>query len=214
MPRALNSTTVAALEDGRIKTRGMIRFDLGSGSYGFWTGVGPFAYAGLTYVGAGSLIEVEGLEQSSGLQSVSITARLTSVPNSDLTPDILATIENEVYHQKPVTIYTAYFDPDTSALMSVEIEYRGYIDQIVHKWTAAGEAVIEGHFESKFRDLSRSGYRVRSDADQKRLLSNDNSLRHVSTVASERILFGRTQQQAPSVAAPVKKNKGLFGLFG
>jgi hypothetical protein len=194
--------------------RGMLLFDLGSGLYGFHTGFGPFDYNSVTYVGAGQLIAVEDYTQTQGLSAQSLVISLTSVPDSTITPNLLATIENEVYHQRPVTVMTAYFDADTSNLLSVEIEYRGYIDQLVHKTTIAGEARIEAHCESKFRDLSRTGYRKRSDEDQRRILSTDNGLRHVNVVATERVTFGR-QPPAPAVQlAQPKQSKGLFGLFG
>jgi hypothetical protein len=214
MPRSLNVNTQTALNSDRIIDRGMLLFDLGSGLYGFHTGLGPFVYNGVTYVGAGSLITAEDFQQSQGLQSQALVLSLTSVPNSDLTPDVLATIENEVYHQRPATVMTSYFDADTRLLLSVEIEYRGYIDQIIHKILNPGESRLEVHLESKFRDLSRTGYRKRSDEDQKRILANDNSLRHVNVVASERVLFGRTQNQTPAAAVAPRKRGGLFGLFG
>lgn len=209
MSLAVAPETALALARGRVVDRGLLLLDLGSGPYGFWTGLGPFVYGGVTYVGAGSLIAVEGIRGASDLSAVPVVARLTAIPNTDLTPDLLATIEAEVYHQRPVTIMTAYFDPETYALLSVEIEYRGYVDRILHTESVDGQAVLEGHFESRFRDHQRTGYRVRSDTDQRRIDANDDGLRHVTSVATEQVLFGRSAAQPP---APVKKKKFL-GLF-
>lgn len=210
MSIAFNPATSDTLAAGRVVDRGMILLDLGSGPYGFWTGIGPFTYGGVTYVGAGSLIEVEGIRQASDLSAVPVVARLTAIENSDLTPDLLATIETEVYHQRPVTIMTAYFHPETYVLLSVEVEYRGYIDQLVHTESIDGQAVLEGHFESRFRDHQRSGYRVRSDADQRRIDPDDDGLAHVTAVATETILFGRSPTPAP---VPTKKKKKFLGIF-
>jgi hypothetical protein len=96
----------------------------------------------------------------------------------------------------------------------VEVEYRGYVDRIVHTESIDGQAVLEVHLESKFRDHQRTGYRVRSDHDQKRILSTDNGLRHVTSVSHERVLFGRAEQ-TPQAIQPVKKPKSFFDrLFG
>jgi hypothetical protein len=211
MSRALNAATSAALADGRIVDRGLIRLDLGSGSYGFHTGVGPFVHNGLSYVGAGSLISVEGVRQTAGLEAVQVVAKVTAIADTALNPNTLASIENEVYHQRPATIYTAYFNADTYALLSVELEYRGMIDRIVHAESSDGEAVLELHLESRFRDHQRTGYRVRSDKDQRRILANDNGLRHVSSVQNERVLFGRQEQPPP---APAKKKGFWERIFG
>ena len=37
----------------------MMRFDFPGNSYGFWSGIEPFVFEGVTYVGAGSLITID-----------------------------------------------------------------------------------------------------------------------------------------------------------
>lgn len=210
MPVEIAPATQAALDAGAIVDRGMILFDLGSGLYGFWTGAGPFVHNGVTYVGAGSLIEVDGVRQTSGLESVGLVARLTAIENSELTPDVLATIEQEVYHQRPCTIMTTYFDAGTLALLSVEVKYRGIIDRILHTESIGGQAALEVYLESRTRDHQRTGYRRRGDVDQRRLNPLDDSMRHVAIVATERVLFGRSDKPPPK-----PKKKGLLArLFG
>src|SRR4051812_41426440 len=164
MPRSYNAAVQAALDAGRISSRNLFTLDLGSGIYGFHTGMGPFTYNGTVYVGAGSLISVDGVKQTSDLSAVQVVGRLTSIPNTELTPDKLATIEADVYHQRPCTIHTVYFNADTGAFLNAELEYRGYIDRIVHSENVDGNAVLEMYLESRFRDHQRTGYRLRTDA--------------------------------------------------
>ena len=189
--RSFTAATQAALDAGRIVDRRMVLLDLGSGLYGFWSGLGPFSYNGVTYQGAGSLLEIDGVRQTSDLSAVQVVGRLTGIPNSLLTPDVLATIESEVYHQRPCTLAIAYFHPSTFALLSVEVDYRGVIDRIVHREQSDDAAVLEVQLESRFRDHQKGGYRVRSDADQRRIDPNDDSLRHVTQVVNEQVIFGR-----------------------
>lgn len=213
MPRSLNSSTQAALDAGRVVDRRLFLLDLGSGLYGFHTGLGPFVYNGVTYKGAGSLISIQGMRQTSDLSSVQVVARLSSIPNTALTPEVLATIENEVYHQRPAQILTAYFHPDTYAFLSAELEYRGYIDRIVHD-EGPGGYYIDVHLESRFRDHQRRGYRVRSSADQQRIDAADTGLRHLTAVSSETVTFGRSNTAATSPQF-VPKKKGFFErIFG
>lgn len=218
MAVALAPATQSALDAGRIVDRGMILFDLGSGIYGFWTGVAPFTFEGVTYVGAGSLIALDGIRQTSDLSAVQVKVVLTAIENSALTPDVLGTIESEVYHQRPCTIMTAYFDAETSALLSVEVEYRGIIDRIVHTESVDGQAVLECNLESRFRDHTKSGYRVRSDGDQRRIAPLDDGLAHVATVHTEQILFGRLSGDAAyfqQIMTQKKASRGFFQkLFG
>jgi hypothetical protein len=200
MPRSYPIATTTALNTGRIVDRGLITFELGSGLYGFWTGLGTFVFNGVTYVGAGSLISIDGVEQVTDLSSVPVTLRLSSIPNTDLTPTVLSTIEQEVYHQRPASISTAYFNADSYALLSVELEYRGYIDVISYSETVGGDATLEVRLESRFRDHQRTGYRVRSDVDQRRISASDNGLRHVTVVANEKVTFGRTPSKTGDAA--------------
>ena len=214
MPRSFNTSTQAALNAGRVADRRLMLFDLASGVYGFHSGLGPFTYNGVTYVGSGSLISIQGVRQTSDLSSVQVTVRLTSIPNTALTPDVLATIENEIYHQRPAEISTAYFNPDTFALMSVELEYRGYIDKILHSDTVGGEAYIEANLESRFRDHQRRGYRMRSTRDQERIDATDNGLQHINTVGSESVLFGRTNPGMAAQSYVPQKKSFIQRIFG
>lgn len=212
MALALDTATKAALDGGRSVDRGLILFDFPSGLWGFWTGLGPFTWQGVTYVGSGSLIAVDGIKQTADLSAVQVKATLTGVPDTALTPDTLATIEAEAYHQRPCTIMTAYFDAETYGLLSVETEYRGYVDRIVHQDGDA--AVLEVQLESRFRDHSRSGYRVRSDADQRRIDPTDDGLKNVATVHTETILFGRLSGPEMAWQNAVLSKKAKRGSFG
>jgi len=215
MPRSYNSAVQAALDAGRISSRVLILLHLDSGLRGFHTGLGNFTFNGTNYVGAGSLIEIEGLKQTADLSSVQMIGRLTSIPNTDLTPDVLATIENEIYHQRLCSLSTAYFNADNGALLNVELEYEGYIDQILHTETIDGRACLEVHLESRFRDHQRSGYRLRSNLDQQRIDATDNGLKYVTKVEDEHVLFGKLPPApATPAAAPKKKAGGILGFIG
>ena len=220
MPRSYNTAVQTALDAGRVVDRTLVTMHLGSGTYGFWSGMGPFSYNSINFVGAGSLIEIEGVQQTSDLSAVAVVGRLTAIENTDLTPDKLATIEAETYHQRPCSISTAYFNADTYALLNVEVEYDGIIDRIVHTETIDGRAVLEVYLESNFRDHQRTGYRMRSHNDQVRIDATDTGLRYVNSVGNEAVTFGRLDKQAIAVQQgweaynAKKKRGGLFGLFG
>lgn len=201
MALAIDTATLNALNAGLIADRTLVKFSIPGGPYGFWSGIGSLVWDGLTYVGAGSLIKISALAQVSDNSSVSVQAELSSIPDSQLTPDILATIENEVYHQMPVTIYTAYFNIETRALLSVETEFRGRIDRLIHTEFADGTYKIVGEFESISRDFLRTGFRMRTDTDQKTFAPNDGGLRHVQKAAVEKIYWGRNTPSSPKSGA-------------
>lgn len=189
--RAFNAGTLALLESGQVATRGLLLFDFPSGLYGFWDGAGTFTYAGVTYVGAGQLVGLDAIGMVGDLSAPSITLTLTAIPDTDLSPDVLATIEDEDYHQRPATLSRAYIDPDTRDLISVERVFRGYVDQMVHEYTIGGTATLTCTVESRARDNTRKGWRIRSDADQKRIDANDGGMRHATIAGSQVIYWGK-----------------------
>lgn len=189
--RSFDSTTLALLDSGRMIIRGMVLFDFPSGLYGFWNDVGTLTYAGVDYIGAGQLIGIDQMSFSDISSPASLTLSVAAIADTDLSPDVLATIESEQYHQRPVTISRAYFDPDTLALVSVQRRYRGYVDFFDHDETVGGEANLTCTVESRARDNTRRGWRTRADADQKRISATDGGMRHAATSGTQDIYWGK-----------------------
>lgn len=196
--RTFDPDTLASLASGRIATRTLLLFDFPSGQWGFWDGVGILAYAGVDYVGIGKLLGADAVTLSGALDGAPLTLTLSSIPDTDLSPDMLASIEAEQYHQRPVTMSEAYFDPASRALLSVERLYRGYVDQITHETTAGGQALLICRAESRSRDVTRAGHRSRTDADQRRIDPDDGALRHAAEAGEVDILWGKWPSKAKS----------------
>lgn len=213
MPLSFAPATAAQLATGRTAERDMVLFDFPSGLWGFWSGEGPLAFQGVTYVGAGSLLSLADLRQSAELAAIKVSLQLRAIPNTDLTPDVLATIEQEQYHQRPVTLMTAFLDPDSGALLSVEVWMRGLVDRMVHTDEDDG-ASLECQVETRTRDITKSGYRKRSDGDQRLLDPTDDGLVHVATVHDETVYFGRLDPAAQWFKDTLAKKKARRGLFG
>lgn len=204
--QTFDPATLAKLASGRIVKRDMLLFSFPSGFYGFWTGgKGKLTYQGVDYIGAAHLIKLEALAGSVGMAALAIQATMTAIPGTELSPNVLTTIEAEQWHQSPVVISRAYIDPDTRELLSVERMFRGYFDTLDHDETLAtdeqeGSYTLTASFESKARDHLKTGYRMRGDADQRRINANDASLRYVSTAGQQEISWGRVSKKKAGAA--------------
>lgn len=200
--KSFDASTISLLASGRIVKRDMILFELPvAGLFGFWTGIGTFTYQSITYVGAGRLIEISPIGGQLDLAASPVTVTLSSVPNSGLTPDLVASIEDYQWHQAPVVISRAYFNPSTKALVSVERMYRGYVDRIEHDRQVGAEHTITAFLESKARDHLKRGYRMAGDSDQRRVDPTDAGLSGVATAAVHTIQWGRATGPAGGSAA-------------
>jgi len=192
MSRPLDPTILADIAAGRYANTLLLLFDLTEGLYGFWPGFGTLTVNSVPYVGAGSLIELAQLDMGSDLSASPITIKLRSVPEAALSPDILPTIDNYAYKNRPVHITLAYFDRATGALVTAIQWWQGYIDQIEHDQTVGGEYALIAHCEPASLDHSRIGYRMRSDTDQKLIDPADRFFEHAAITALQQIPYGRT----------------------
>ena len=179
-----------ALGSWRIVLRTGIVFDFPSGIYAFWDGMGTYEWSGVDFAPGGRLLEVSEIPSSADLSSAPVTVKLRAIPDAGLTTDVLGTIEEEQYHQRPVTIYAFFFSADDGAYLAGIRVYAGYIDQIDHI-DGPGDYHIEARLESRSRDHTRTGHRARSPADQDRVSAGDLFFQHVSTTSTIERKWGR-----------------------
>jgi hypothetical protein len=197
----LPSDVLALLDAGRISIRGLIRFDLGSGTYGFVRSVQPLTWSGVTYQ-PGGLISVSDLDSSMDGSAQAFTVKLAASPDDELTPEVLLTIEAEDYRDRPVTIYDAYFHPDTGGLLHVQALKRGYIDTIDHFDDPEDGYTLEAKCESRALDYTRTNGRRRTVVDQARRAPGDLFFEHAAMRGREVIFWGREKAAAPRPQVP------------
>lgn len=210
MARVIDSETLALMQAGRIARTELILFDLPAptGQVGFFTGLGTLTWSEIDFVGAGTLFELSTIGGSSDGAAIPLTIKLNGDARSGLDATVLAEIETVQYRGRPAYVWRAYQHPDTYALVSVEPVFRGKIDTMTHNVTEGGECFLECMVESNAIDFGRSGYRMRTDLDQRLIDPSDGSLRHVQTSASQQIEWGRIP--VPTMQPKKKKFWGIF----
>lgn len=170
------------LAEGRAVVRGLMRFQFGEGTYGLWNGVGDLEHHGVTYR-PNSLISVDDLALQMGTAAMPLKIEMPESADFGITPDILAQIDTLDYKGRTVTIYDAFFHPNTRALLHVEPLYVGYIDTIDH--VSDGQMKLVANVETTALDNHRDGYRSASHADQQLVSAGDRFFEHAATVKHE-----------------------------
>lgn len=185
--RDLDGATQALLDRGRIIRRDAILFDFAEGTYGFWWGEGRLVWNGLTFVGAGKLLEVDNIS-AGGDMPPELTVTLSAVPNSELSPDVLAAIEDYTYHLRPAVLYRFYFDPDTGGMIGAlpDVLFRGQVDQIIQEDNPGGEFQLVATLVGRTVDLRKAGQLKRGLETQKRINGGapDLFFEHVATTST------------------------------
>ncbi|WP_299939407.1 DUF2163 domain-containing protein [uncultured Nitratireductor sp.] len=187
------------LDEGRISIRGLMKFQFGTGTYGFAKSDQPIEWNGLTYQ-PGGVIKVSDLPGGMGTTARQFTIELAESPDDGLTPDVLKTIEAEDYRDRPVTIYDAFFHSDTGALLHVEALRRGYIDQLSHEEDPEEGYKLIADCETRALDYTRTNGRKRNMADQYRRVEGDNFYVNAATTGREEIFWGRARKSAKRAA--------------
>jgi hypothetical protein len=166
--REIDTATASLVAGGGWVQRDAILFDFAEGQYGFWWGEGPLTWNGLTFVGAGQLLQVSDVS-SGGDMPPEMSVTLSSVPNSELTPDVLATIESYTYHLRPAVIYRFHFDPSTGAMVGAvpDVLFRGQVDQIRHEDTPGGGYQLVARLAGRSVELRKAGQFRRGIETQK-----------------------------------------------
>jgi hypothetical protein len=188
--RFIDSTVLVNIAAGFSSERLMVRLDLGSGSTGFWQGDDPLAYNGVTYNGFSSMLEMDPFDEGSEFASQACVVRLRAVPVQFLTPDRIASIEAEQYHQRPAIVTIAHLNPDTRSVLFFEQIFSGRIDQITHV-QGDTEYTLEARLESLARDYTAAGHREQSYADQLALDGTDTGLIFAANAGKQEIYWGK-----------------------
>lgn len=171
------------LEEGRVVIRSLVKFAIGSGTYGFWNGVGTLPWDGVDYLQNG-LISVEEPMFQTGTAASEFKVVMPESRDFGITPDILAQIDSEDYKGYPCTIYDAYFHPDTRELLHVEAMMYGYIDTVDHVFEDKQWQLV-GNMITRSLDNHREGYRSASDADQQLIAPGDKFFEYAAVAKSE-----------------------------
>ena len=187
--RNFAADALASLDGHSIVCMGMVHFAFDSGDVGFWDGDADFLYNGVTFR-PGKPLRVGSIEASYGLEAQGLEISLSTLNVPGLTPDILASIEQESYIGKQINLYLAYYTPG-GILLSVERVWRGYIDGFDHRDAENGESELVCRAESKGMDTFKRGHRLRSPADQVLVSVGDKGLEYVGTVGKTDLFWGR-----------------------
>jgi hypothetical protein len=189
--QSLDAQQIAAHEAAGHARRGMILFELPSGNYGVWDGGETITWNTFTFNPGGRLLEIERDGENIGTESNSVTIRLYAVPESELTPEVLYTIHAENYRYRPVTIWVAYYDPDTGLRIGEPIlQYQGTVQTIESK-DDGGRTYIEARVASRNEQNTDSNGTMANAAHHALVSPGDLFFEFAGVVAQTAIYFGR-----------------------
>jgi hypothetical protein len=190
---------MAAIEAGTARVGGAVEI-ASDPPIRAWSGDGtlpqawvPGASGDFIGVGFRALAQVSGGTLGSGAQKLELGL-------SAVDPELLALIDADEVRQAPVVLWRLIFDGSGTELLDAKPFRRGRVDVLDREETAGGAARVIASIEGTARGLGRRTGRMRSDADQRLVDSNDGGLSRVTYAGEKTLYFGGKAPERAGVA--------------
>lgn len=155
-----------------------------SGTIRFWNGVGNLVYDGDTYTGAGHLLAVSPIDETTKVESRGVTLKLSGVPSS-----LIAIALAEEYQDRQITIDIGFFDSSGAIVVDPFRFFSGKAD-VMGIQDAGETATINLSAENDIIILQRVNERRRTKEDQKLESSTDTFFDGVAALQNKSVVWG------------------------
>ena len=148
-----------------------------------WTGYGPFAWAGNTYLGVGALAGIGDITEG-----IEVKADGTSVSLSGIDPDLYAESMADIQVGAPAYLWFALL-AQGQILGQPYMIFGGYVDKPTVS-TGDNEITITLALETRMTNLQRANCRTYSSADQRVKYPNDSAFAYVEQLNDIAVNWG------------------------
>lgn len=149
----------------------------------FWSGIGDLSHEGNTYTGAGNLMGISEIRESSDIAAYGATLTLSGIPSERIS---LAT--SEPYQGREAVIR---FGTVASGVHTSFVVFTGEMDQMNIQY-GPETCTITLDVESRLIDLERPRIRRYTDEDQRSRYPNDNAFSFLNRVVTENLEWQAT----------------------
>lgn len=142
----------------------------------FWNGIGDLDIDGTTYTGAGDLLSVSDLRESSDIAAYGATLTLSGIPSN-----LISLARSEPYQGREARVK---FGIETGGTRYTVTVFTGEMDQMNIR-LGPDTCTISIDVESRLVDLNRARTRLFTDADQQSRFPGDKAFEFVTRLQSE-----------------------------
>jgi len=187
MSRGLESGMLAATTADVVRPIMLVQCDFDSGDLNLWSGVGDLTVDSVTYIGAGTLLTISGVNESTELTASGVTVTLSGV-----TEPLISKARDENYQGRELKILLGAMDSTNSVIDDPVIIFSGFMDVMIIQ--DGGEtATIAVQVENRLIEFQRNRVRRYTAEDQKLDYPTDKGLEFVAEIAEKEIVWGRSQ---------------------
>ena len=184
MTRSLESAMQSAVVADLVRPIVLVRCAFDSGALNLWTGIGNLTVGGVTYVGAGGLLSVGEMKESSDLAANGITITLEGV-----TSPLITKARDENYQGRELKVLLGATDASNGVIADPVVIFSGFMDTMTINET--GEtASIAVTVENRLIEFEKTRVRRYTAEDQRIDFPDDRGLEFVAELAEREIMWG------------------------
>ena len=157
-----------------------------SGNLNLWNGVGNLTVSSVDYVGAGTLLAIGEIAETSELQANGITVTL-----SGITDPLLAKARDEDYQGRELKVLLGAMDASNGVISTPVNVFSGFMDTMVIN-DSSETATIQIAVENRLIGFERTRVRRYTAEDQLIDFPNDKGFAIVAYMAEKEIVWGRS----------------------
>ena len=186
MSRSLTSAMQSAVTADLVRPIILVQCAFDSGNLNLWNGVGNLTVSSVDYVGAGTLLAIGEITETSELQANGITVTL-----SGITDPLLAKARDEDYQGRELKVLLGAMDASNGVISTPVNVFSGFMDTMVIN-DSSETATIQIAVENRLIGFERTRVRRYTAEDQLIDFPNDKGLEFVADMAEKEIVWGRS----------------------
>jgi len=156
-----------------------------SGNLNLWNGIGDLTVDSVDYVGAGTLLSVGEILETSELAANGLTVALSGV-----TEPLISKARDEDYQGRELKVLMGAMDDTNSVIADPVIIFSGFMDTMIIN-DSAETATIQVAVENRLIEFERTRVRRYTAEDQKIDFPSDKGLEFVAEISEKPINWGR-----------------------
>lgn len=185
MSRTLSTAMQAVATAELVRPIYLVDLEFASGSIYLWSGLGDLSFNSNTYIGAGDLLSIGAVQESTELTATGAQITLGGIKQS-----LLTLARDEPYQGRPLTIRLGAFDENGDLIASPVILFSGFMD--VMTINDSGEtSTITVSAENKLIVFQKTAVRRYTAEDQKIEHPTDKGFEFVAKIQEKEIVWGR-----------------------
>ena len=189
MARDITTAFKNAIEGSVVKHIVGIELEFSDGTLRFWNGYGNLTMtaggSSKTFTGAGDMLGVSEIEESSTLSMSGVTLTLAGIKSS-----IIATALGANYTNRKGAIYLGLFDTSNNVIADVYTIFKGNMD-VMNIQEGADTCLITLKLESRLITFEKASNRMYTLEDQKVDFPNDIGFEFIPDLQDKEITWGK-----------------------